>query len=520
MTELSVATTVNPRFDHVTLIEATQSSVTVTHRCQVFAELMAVARSGLVDIVLIADDFELVRLETLQQVLDAQGHGPKVAAISDVVDDRDRLAALGIPVASTSLTGPELVDWLRQIHQVMPEAVQPESELSVHDLRILEALDPETPSTRRSGRRAAPYDPTTDLPEFSSLGDAADQTALPIETFESHAHENDQEPEDLGHPEATEHASQTEVRIGAPARKGHLTAVWGPIGAPGATTVAVNLAVESALEGHRTLIVDANTYGAAVAVHLGLLDDTAAIAQACRAIEHRGIDAVELADYAQHVKIEGHHLDVITGLTRSERWPQLRATAWEQLLDIARNGWDHVIIDCGFGLETDEELSFDIPAPQRNATTVSAVCHADTVLAVGTGDPVGFVRFMKSIEQLMEVTTQRVVPVVNKVSSMTSGIGPKRQLAAVWERFGPKVALQHFIPWAPDLLAAALMEGKTLAERAPKTEIRQAIRQVLPSCVSAPAIHATRVGVSSQTKPRWSFRHVVARVKDRAGRGA
>src|SRR5699024_12762956 len=96
MAELSVATTVNPRFDHVTPIEATQSSVTVTHRCQVFAGLMAVARSGLVDLVLIADDFEVVRLETLQQVLDERRHGPTVAAISDVGDDRDRLAALGI----------------------------------------------------------------------------------------------------------------------------------------------------------------------------------------------------------------------------------------------------------------------------------------------------------------------------------------------------------------------------------------------------------------------------------------
>lgn len=64
------------------------------------------------------------------------------------------------------------------------------------------------------------------------------------------------------------------------------------------------------------------------------------------------------------------------------------------------------------------------------------------------------------------------------------------------------------------------MEGKTLAERAPKTEIRQAIRQILPSCVGTPAAHITRMGPDSQTKPRWSLRHVVARVKDRAGRGA
>src|SRR5699024_10935026 len=129
----------------------------------------------------------------------------------------------------------------------------------------------------------------------------------------------------------------------------------------------------------------------------------------------------------------------------SERWPQVRAAAFAQVLDVARDGSDVIIIDCGFGLEEDEELSFDIPAPQRNATTLTAVTKADTIIAVGTGDPVGFVRFMRSLEHLMEKTPSRIVPIINKVTSKTSGLSPKRQLRGVWERFGPKIALQQFI---------------------------------------------------------------------------
>lgn len=517
MPELSVATTINPRFDHVTPIEMTQSSVTITHRCHVFAELMAVARSGLVDIVLIADDFELVGLETLEQVLDAQGHGPKVAAISDVVDDRQRLGELGIPIASPAMSGPELVQWLRDTHQQDRRTHELHIECSSHELEILEQLDPDTPPKRRRGRRAAPYDPTTDLPE-----QAAAPTALPLA--------DDQELSDDGVdiPDSVEHAEDfnaifapdedaTTLRDSVPSN-GRLTAVWGPLGAPGVTTIAVNLAVESTLAGHRTLLIDANTYGAAVAVHLGLLDDTAAIAQACRAIEHRGSTAVKLNDYVQSVNIQGARLDVMTGLTRSERWPQLRTAAWQQLLDLARIGWDYVIVDCGFGLEEDEELSFDIPAPQRNATTTGAVRAADTILAVGAGDPVGLGRFMKALEHLVEVSPQQIVPVVNKVSSITSGVGPKRQLAAVWERFGPKLSLQHFIPWAPDITAAALLEGKTLAERAPKAEVRQAIRTILGSCGPAIAEQVTRRHAGGRTKSQWSLRGVVAQVRERAGR--
>jgi hypothetical protein len=44
-----------------------------------------------------------------------------------------------------------------------------------------------------------------------------------------------------------------------------LAAVWGPKGGPGRTTVAVNLAFEAAASGGEVLLVDADTYGGAVA---------------------------------------------------------------------------------------------------------------------------------------------------------------------------------------------------------------------------------------------------------------
>ena len=208
---------------------------------------------------------------------------------------------------------------------------------------------------------------------------------------------------------------------------------------------------------------------------------------------------------------------MITGLTRAERWPQLRSAAWLQVLDAARNGWDQIIIDCGFSLEQDEELSFDIPAPQRNATTITAVTTASTVVAVGNGDPVGFVRFMKALEQLTEVTQSRIVPVVNKVTAMTSGVSPKHQLSGVWERFGPSLDLEHFISWAPDVTAAALLGGKTLAESAPKAELRKAIQKIVHASVPAPAPAAAHsmADTTPNSRSKLSLRGVLGNVKHR-----
>ena len=509
MKSLNVATTINPRFDHVTPIEATRSDVTITHRCHVMAELLAVARSGLVDLVLIANDLELVTLETLQQLTDGDGYGPKVVAISDINGDRERLQQLGVPAVSPQLTGDELVHWLQTAYLHDDITADISHEFSHDELRFLHDVDPDQSATvtkptgqsatrRPSGRRAAPYDPATDVPEE-------------VNTAQYAANES-------GEPTKADTMSSEDVpgqRSPKQASLGQVTAVWGPIGAPGVTTVAVNMAVESALFGYRTLLIDADTYGAAVAAHLGLLDETAAIAQACRTADHRGIDADELAKFTEGVTVQGAKLFVLTGLTRSERWPQLRAAAWLQVLEAARAGWDHVIIDCGFGLEEDEELSFDIPAPQRNATTLTAVETANTIVAVGTGDPVGFARFIKGLEHLTEIAQTTIIPVVNKVSATASGAGPKRQLAGVWQRFGPSLQLEHFIGWAPESTAAALLAGKAFAENAAKSQIRQSIANLASACLSLPVVANSQVhNRSSRIQlPKAKMRRMVGGLK-------
>ncbi len=52
---------------------------------------------------------------------------------------------------------------------------------------------------------------------------------------------------------------------GAPRRQHALVAVWGPKGAPGRSTVALNLAFEAAQLAGETLLVDADTYGGSIA---------------------------------------------------------------------------------------------------------------------------------------------------------------------------------------------------------------------------------------------------------------
>jgi MinD-like ATPase involved in chromosome partitioning or flagellar assembly len=213
-------------------------------------------------------------------------------------------------------------------------------------------------------------------------------------------------------------------------------------------------------------------------VHLGLLDESAGIAQACRLADQGGITADGVARSAVRARVAGATLQVLTGLTRSDRWPELRRAALDAVLAAAAEGWDEIVVDCGFSLEQDEELSFDIPAPQRNAATLAGLAAADRILAVGTGDPVGLPRLVRALDELdqAETASGAVVEIlVNQVRADASGVAPKSQVRSVIERFAGDRAVAAFLPWDRRAVDRALLGGQVLAEAAPKSSLRRAL---------------------------------------------
>ncbi|MGB3764396.1 MAG: P-loop NTPase, partial [Ornithinimicrobium sp.] len=162
-------------------------------------------------------------------------------------------------------------------------------------------------------------------------------------------------------------------------RDGHVVAVWGPTGAPGRSTVAVNLAAELA-RVEPTLLIDADTYGASVAQMLAVLDEAPGIAAAARAADNGTLDPGVLAQLARETHPQ---LRVLTGLPRADRWPELREHAVGDVLAHARDLVPWTIVDVGFCVERDEEISFDTAAPRRNGVTLAVLEAADQVVVVG-----------------------------------------------------------------------------------------------------------------------------------------
>lgn len=257
---------------------------------------------------------------------------------------------------------------------------------------------------------------------------------------------------------------------------GTVIAVWGPTGAPGRTTVAINMAAELAAAGRSVLLVDADTYGASIGPSLGLLDESAGLAQACRMADQGAFTDAALGRIAVSVVIKGGRLRVLTGITRADRWPELRPAALAHVFEAARSLADVTVVDCGFCLEADEELSFDTLAPRRNGAALRCLELADSVIAVGAADAVGVPRLVKALTELADaVPTAAPRVVLNKVRAGSVGRGPETQLREAWERFGPAAGISGFLPADPVAADRALLAGTALLETAPTSPLRVAI---------------------------------------------
>ncbi|HEX6935594.1 MAG TPA: chromosome partitioning protein [Actinomycetes bacterium] len=253
---------------------------------------------------------------------------------------------------------------------------------------------------------------------------------------------------------------------------GRLVAVWGPTGAPGRTTVAVGLAGELAAQGVSALLADADVYGGVVAQVLGLLDEAPGLAAAVRMANNGTLDVAALAKAAPQA---APNLRVLTGISRADRWPELRPAALEQVWELARSLAAVTVVDCAFCLEQDEELSFDTSAPRRNGATLATLAQADVVLAVGTGDPVGMQRLVRGISQLREAVPG-VLPrvVVNRVRRSAVGPEPQAQFREALHRYA-SVRDVTFVPEDREGLDAAVLRARPLAEVSPDSPAREAI---------------------------------------------
>ncbi|MET0734401.1 MAG: P-loop NTPase [Microbacterium sp.] len=279
----------------------------------------------------------------------------------------------------------------------------------------------------------------------------------------------------------------------APAAGGpRVIAVWGSAGAPGRSTVAIELAIELARGGRHVALVDADTHAPSIALSLGLADEGPGFAAACRQADLGGLDERELTRIATRLGRTG--VDVLTGLNRPSRWPELTDARVTAALAMCAAWADFTVVDVAASLERDEEIVSDLEGPRRNAATIAAVRAADLVVAVAGADPVGVARFLRAYPDLRATIGATPVAVVaNRLRPGALGIDARGQVRRTLDRFGG-IEDVWFLPQDPRSADAALLAARPIAEVAPKSPLTLAIRRfageaIVPAPVPVPRSH-------------------------------
>ena len=443
MTAVPVLTAVSDAVWEARLVAALERGdlgVAVVRRCVDLADLLATASTGSARAVLLSADLRRLDREALGRLAVS---GVAVVGLAPPGDEEAerRLRALGVQHVLPSDSSPDVLS------AAVVEAVTRAREPSLGD-------------------RAAAGDPRSAL---VGPGEATGADAPP-------------EPPPGGGDSGGGDGGGGDGGGAGDGSVGRVVAVWGPTGAPGRTTVAVGLASELAALGRSTLLVDADVYGGVVAQVLGLLDEAPGLAAATRLANSGTLDLAALAGLARTVAPD---LRVLSGLARADRWPELRPAALEVVLERARSLSAVTVVDCGFSLEQDEELAYDTSAPRRNGATLAVLSAADTVLAVGTADPVGLQRLVRGLGELRDaVPGVSPVVVVNRVRPTAVPGDAQREIARALARYAGVDELR-FVPLDVAGLDAAVARGRTLTEAAPASPARLALSALAAELVGA-----------------------------------
>ncbi|GAA1689518.1 hypothetical protein GCM10009808_03030 [Microbacterium sediminicola] len=266
-------------------------------------------------------------------------------------------------------------------------------------------------------------------------------------------------------------------------RGGRVITVWGPGGAPGRTTLAIELAHRLASRQDPALLVDADTHGAGVALALGLGDEGPGFPAACRRAQRQELDATELARISQDL---GGGLRVLTGINRPSRWPELPQDRVRAALTACRGWSSHTVVDVAAPLERDEEIVSDLVGDRRNGATLGALLAADLVIAVAGADPVGVARFLRAHAQLREtIGVTPTIVIANRLRPGALGIDARGQVRRSLARFAG-IGDVWFVPPDPRSADAALLAGKPIGAVAPRSPIVTALDRLVADTISAP----------------------------------
>ena len=266
-------------------------------------------------------------------------------------------------------------------------------------------------------------------------------------------------------------------------RLGKIVTVWGTHGAPGRSTIAFNLAALAAQQGQQVCLIDADTYAPSLDALMALEDTGSGLAILCSDADRAQLDEKKAGAIMERVPLKNGTFDFLSGITSSSRWPEVRARAFAEVLEWLKHRYDLVICDVAAPIEVDEELTFDGPAPRRNAATLTALACSDRVIALGEADVIGLPRLI-NLAREVQARPDLFAPEtdvqywLNRSRREAAGFNPEAKMRDNWARY-LSVPLAGVIPYERKVMDRLRRNGEALLEVAPRHAVVQSLEAML-----------------------------------------
>lgn len=256
---------------------------------------------------------------------------------------------------------------------------------------------------------------------------------------------------------------------------GRLVCVWGPPGSAGRSTVALALADECARHGLSTALVDADPVAPSLDQLLGLTGVGASVTWAQRQAAQGQLTRRVLLE-AMPMTRSG-----VRVLPGSAGGTVLRPHLWPAVLTELRSAAQVVVVDLG------AHINFDSVDPDDMHVLAALTC--DELVTVGSCDPVGLsrlIRFLEGVSAAARTTQSQDLlhpPLATPRHTVAVTHVPAADIAVTAFLRGhvaSRIQVLHgdlaFVDDDPRTCRAARARGQTLAECAPKSQIRRDLR--------------------------------------------
>lgn len=258
-----------------------------------------------------------------------------------------------------------------------------------------------------------------------------------------------------------------------PSTEGRVVVVYGPIGSPGRSTVALGLAESWAHAGERVCLVDVDTIAPSLAFMVGMTEDISGVLVAARYADQGALDARSLSSSCRRLD---DRLWLMSGIGSADRWLHARPSALDRVWQSCARHFDRVVIDVNPLLNTvevDDPLSGAIPT--RDSATRSALRASNAVVLVTKSDPLGMSRLLTDLPNVRAlIDHSRIEVVVNRVPRRHAAI--RSHAREVLMEAGCTVPV-HAIP-EDSAVATCVARGALLGEIKVTGRVRRSLGKV------------------------------------------